>query len=443
MLYQQAEALCSAGSWASQYFRGDRVHSDIYTSPEIFEREMQKIFHATWLYVAHESEIPKPGDFVARSIGRQPVIVVRGDDGICRILMNRCRHRGALICEVQSGNQSHFRCFYHGWTYDNAGALVHIPKDDAYPAGFDREAHSLTPVPRVDNYRGFIFGSVNPNVGTLREHLGLAAAKFDYMIDASPTGELLLDAGVHKTSFRGNWKFVGMDGYHPPVVHESVFAIFRRRAARENPDVDAAIAQAPRKTMNESGLAVARDLGGGHVMLDVIPHRLSEQDINVAAARREPGGEEYVAAMFAAYGPQRGAELIAVHGDPHLGVFPNLQLITQHVRVVVPVAADRTDVYLYPVHFGGVSPEMNEKRLRKHEEFSGAAGMGQPDDTEMFERNTDGLQAVVDPWMDLSRGRHRERVDADGSIIGHISDEVTQRGQLREWARLMNAPSNV
>jgi len=439
MLYQHAEALSSAGDWASRYFRGDRVHSDVYTNAEIFEREMQKIFHATWLYVAHESEIPKAGDFVTRAIGRQPIVVVRGDDGTCRLLMNRCRHRGALICEVERGNQSHFRCFYHGWTYDNSGKLAHIPKDDAYPADFDRDAYGLTPVPRVESYRGFIFGSVNPNVGSLREHLGLAAAKFDYMIDASPTGELLLDAGVHRTTFRGNWKFVGMDGYHPPVVHESVFAIFRRKAARENPDVDPDIAQAPRKTMNESGLAVARDLGHGHVMLDVIPHRISEQEINLASMRRQPGGEAYIAAMFAAYGPKRGTELIAVHGDPHLGVFPNLQLITQHVRVVVPVAVDRTDVYLYPVHFGGVSDEMNEQRLRRHEEFSGPAGMGQPDDTEVFERNTDGLQAVVDPWLDLSRGRHRERVDTDGSIIGHITDEVTQRGQLREWARLMSA----
>lgn len=440
MLYQQGEALAGAGGWASRYFRGDRVHSAIYTDPAIFEREMQKIFHATWVYLAHESEIPKPGDFVARTIGRQPVIVVRGDDGTPRVLMNRCRHRGALICEVQSGSQSHFRCFYHGWTYDNTGRLVHIPKDDAYPDDFDRDAYGLTPAPQVDAYRGFIFASVNPNVGPLREFLGLAAEKFDYMIDASPTGELLLDAGVHKTTYRGNWKFVGMDGYHPPVVHQSVFEIFRQRMARENPDVQSAVAQAPRKTMNESGLAVARDLGGGHVMLDVIPHRLSELELNVEATRHQPGGEAYVAAMFAAYGKQRGSELIAVHGDPHLGVFPNLQLITQHVRVIVPVAVDRTDVYLYPVHFGGASPELNEKRLRRHEEFSGPAGMGQPDDSEMFERNTDGLQAVVDPWLDLSRGRHREKVDRDGSIIGHISDEVTQRGQLREWARLMSAP---
>ena len=148
---------------------------------------------------------------------------------------------------------------------------------------------------------------------------------------------------------------------------------------------------------------------------------------------------EYIAAMFAAYGPERATELIAVGGDPHFGVFPNLQMINQHVRVMVPVAVDRTDVYLYPVRLGGVSDEFNEIRLRKHEEFYGPAGFGQPDDTEIFERNTDGLQAIVNPWIDISRGRNRECVDADGSIVGQISDEVTQRGQMREWARLMSA----
>lgn len=440
MLYQQ-EALSSAGGWASRYFRGDQVHSDVYTDPEIFKREIKKIFYGTWVYVAHESEIPSAGDFVSRTIGKQPVVAVRGSDGRCRLLLNRCRHRGALICEVPRGNQSHFRCFYHGWTYDTTGALVHVPKDDAYPADFDRESFGLTEVPRVESYRGFIFGCINPNVEPLLDWLGLAADKFDYMISGSPTGEIFLDAGVHKTSYRGNWKFVGMDGYHPPVVHHSIFEIFRTRAKSESEKagVGTDVTYAARKTMNESGLAVTRDLGHGHVMLDVLPHRLAEKEHHLAAMRREPWGARYIDAMNAAYGPERAAELIAAEGDPHLGVFPNLQLIQQHVRVVVPVAADRTDVYLYPVRYGGVPDEMNEKRLRTHEEFSGAAGMGQPDDTEIFERNTDGLEATVNPWIDLSRGRHRERVDSDGSIVGQISDEVTQRGQFREWARLMNA----
>src|SRR5579875_2369814 len=105
MIYQQ-EALSSPGAWASRYFRGDQVHSDVYTDPEIFKREIKKIFYGTWVYVAHESEIPNAGDFVSRAIGRQPVVAVRGSDGRCRLLLNRCRHRGALICEVPRGNQS-------------------------------------------------------------------------------------------------------------------------------------------------------------------------------------------------------------------------------------------------------------------------------------------------------------------------------------------------
>jgi nitrite reductase/ring-hydroxylating ferredoxin subunit len=439
MLQQRAPLMAEPGDWASEYIRGDSVNSDIYTNPAIFEREMQKIFYSTWLYVAHESEIPKAGDFVTRHVGRQPVVVVRGHDGRCRMLMNRCRHRGALICEVERGNQSHFRCFYHGWTYDNAGTLIHIPKDDAYPEDMDVEAFSLTPLPRVESYRGFLFGSVNPNAVPLRDYLGHAAPKIDFMIDASPNGELFLDAGVHKTSFRGNWKFVGMDGYHPPVVHQSAFEIFRRKAVIENPGQTGAVAQAERKTMNDSPLAVSRDLGGGHVMLDVIPHRISEKEFHLAAMRHQKDGPEYIAAMTAAYGKERAEELISIGGDPHLGVFPNMQLVNQHVRLVVPVAADRTEVYLFPVRLGGVSDDFNDHRLRKHEEFYGPAGYGQPDDTEIFERNTDGFKATVNPWIDFSRGRNREYVDTDGTIVGKISDEVTQRGQMREWARLMSA----
>jgi phenylpropionate dioxygenase-like ring-hydroxylating dioxygenase large terminal subunit len=439
MLYQQVNPLSDPTGWAGQFVDGDRVHSDIYTSPAVFAREMEKIFHSTWVYVAHESEIPKAGDFVTRRIGSQPIIAVRGDDGVPRLLMNRCRHRGTIICEIEHGNQSHFRCFYHGWTYENTGKLIHIPHDDAYSEEFKREDHSLTPVPRFENYRGFIFGSLNPNVGSLRDQLGLAAGKIDFMIDASPTGVIELDEGIHKTSFGANWKFVGMDGYHPPIVHLSAFEIIKRNAIRQAGGADSKTAQAPRKTMGDSELAVSRDLGNGHVMLDVIPHRISELEHHLAAARRMEDGDSYVDAMFKAYGPTRGGELIAIGGDPHLGIFPNMQLINQHVRLIQPISVDRTEVILFPVRLGGVSDSFNELRLRRHEEFYGPAGFGQPDDSEIFERAQEGLKAKVDPWIDLSRGRHRERVDSDGTIIGHITDEVTARGQMREWSKLMNA----
>ncbi len=57
------------------------VHSDVYASQEVFDLEIEKIFHQGWVYVGHESEVPKPGDYVLRSIGRQSVILNRDGKG--------------------------------------------------------------------------------------------------------------------------------------------------------------------------------------------------------------------------------------------------------------------------------------------------------------------------------------------------------------------------
>jgi hypothetical protein len=97
-----------------------------------------------------------------------------------------------------------------------------------------------------------------------------------------------------------------------------------------------------------------------------------------------------------------------------------------------------TYVFLYPTLLKGVAPQMNAARLRGHEAFFGPAGKGAVDDLEMFERNQAGLSAQVDPWLILSRGRQRERRDSDGTLIGQMTDEVTQRGIWRQWKRMMS-----
>ena len=132
------------------------VHSDVYTDPEIFEEEMEKIFHQGWVYVGHDSEIPEPGDYALKPIGRQSIIMCRDDQGQIRLLMNRCMHRANAVCQYDEGNTSFFRCAYHGWTYKNTGELVGMPfSDNAYTADFRKEEHGLTPVPRMEIYRGF------------------------------------------------------------------------------------------------------------------------------------------------------------------------------------------------------------------------------------------------------------------------------------------------
>src|SRR5919199_1587078 len=95
------------------------ISARIFADSEIYALEQERIFGRVWLHVAHESEIPQSGDFVTRSMGEDPVIVVRGRDGQVRVLLNACRHRGRLVCDEDLGNTGRFQCPYHGWTYTN------------------------------------------------------------------------------------------------------------------------------------------------------------------------------------------------------------------------------------------------------------------------------------------------------------------------------------
>src|SRR3569623_724953 len=152
--------------------RDGRVHSKIYTAQAIFELELDRIFSRTWVYVGHESEVPAAGDYQMRSIGRTPVLMVRSADRKVRVQLNRCRHRGAQVCETPSGNTKLFRCWYHGWVYDSMGALVEVPDEDGYRGRLDKAAMGLLPVPRGDGYRGFVFASLSAQGETLSSFLG-------------------------------------------------------------------------------------------------------------------------------------------------------------------------------------------------------------------------------------------------------------------------------
>jgi fatty-acyl-CoA synthase len=119
----------------------DRIHASLYTDPRIFADEMDRIFHAGWVFAGHDSEIPRIGDFVTRTLGREPVIMVRCKDGEVAVLVNRCMHRGTLLCPADRGHVRTFACPYHGWTYDLSGDLLE-PRPPRHPhqAAADRAA---------------------------------------------------------------------------------------------------------------------------------------------------------------------------------------------------------------------------------------------------------------------------------------------------------------
>ena len=126
----------------------DRIHVSLYTDPRIFADEMDRIFARGWVFVGHDSEVPSPGDFVTREIATQPVIMVRKKDGGVSVFLNRCMHRGTMLCPAAGGHTRTFACPYHGWTYDLDGTLLGVPYPGGY-ASFDKSAHGLRAVPRV------------------------------------------------------------------------------------------------------------------------------------------------------------------------------------------------------------------------------------------------------------------------------------------------------
>jgi phenylpropionate dioxygenase-like ring-hydroxylating dioxygenase large terminal subunit len=407
-----------------------RVHSSIYTDPAIFEAEMERIFHRTWLCIGHASEIPNPGDYRVVLMGRQSAIMVRGHDKVVRVLMNRCRHRGSTVTSDEQGCARRFTCPYHGWTFDNTGDLVAVPEAGAYD-NLNFAEYGLTPAPRQGIYRGFVFASLAPSGPTLDQHLGLAKRYIDIFVDASPKGEIEARSGSNKAFFRGNWKFFGMDGYHPTVLHKTFFDM----SSRNRPDGLPAIFG--RAYHDESG-NLTRDVLNGHVLLDVSPVRRNNYEAYLKTRRGTPGFEEYYAALINAYGQEKADEMIIWGGDPHVGIYPNLQLIGAQITIVRPIAVDHTETLIFPTTLADVPEPINQQRLRAHEAFYGPAGHGVPDDAEASERTQRGLMATVDPWILLSRGLHRQKIEPDGSIVGAITDEVTQRGQLNEWKKCMS-----
>jgi len=238
----------------------DRIHASLYTDPRIFDDEMERIFRRGWVFVGHDSEIPSPGDFVTRRVGTEPVIMVRGKDGDVSVFVNRCMHRGTMVCPADRGSARTFTCPYHGWTYDISGELLGVPYPGGY-AAFDKSAHGLTRAPRLSSYRGFVFASLSPAGISLAEHLGSATRLIDRSCDLSPAGEVELTAGWVKHRCAANWKALpenDSDGYHLGFVHRALFSTVRSQYQRVVGDERAI-------------KAVVRDWGNGHIEIDWSP----------------------------------------------------------------------------------------------------------------------------------------------------------------------------
>ena len=415
----------------------DRVHRSIYLDPEIFELEMRRIFGQAWVYVGHDSLVPKPGDFITTRIGSQPVVMSRHTDGKVYVVYNSCGHRGAIVCNDEKGNAELFRCCYHGWTFKTNGDLDAVAMPRGYGKNFDLSDPSLGMgrVPRMAIYRGFVFASLAPTGPSLEDYLGHARDSIDELVDRAPDGEIDLGGGVHKYMFRGNWKLQlenVVDMYHVPFSHESSVSRSGRQFGRR-PGEEKASAISDRGTAAaqwEERVAWGARRNG---------HGYNGNQAFAAEIPDNPIFNAYVAALEARHGRERAREILTPKRH-NTAFYPNmtLQALNMHVRVIVPVAVDRTEIYVYPVQLKGAPQEMNEGFVRHLNITHSAASLIQTDDLECFRRCQTGLEAQGSEWVWFARGIETDRADDKGGYVNHGTVEVQQRAQYAAWLHLMS-----
>ncbi len=206
------------------------VHRRVWADAEVHRRELDRIFRTCWQFMAHESEIPEPGDYVTRRLGRDSVIVVRDETGRVRVLLNTCRHRGVPLCRADRGNASHFRCSYHGWTYANTGELRGVTfQHDVYGRGdIDKAELGLYQPAQVDTVSGLIFAAWDAQAPSLADYLGPMRWYLHTVFGKFDEGLRVVGPPV-RTIVRANWKAEGEnlsgDGYHTFVTHQSAVAL--------------------------------------------------------------------------------------------------------------------------------------------------------------------------------------------------------------------------
>jgi benzoate/toluate 1,2-dioxygenase alpha subunit len=417
-----------------------RIRRDAFTDPEIFELEMKYIFEGNWVFLAHESQIPKANDYFTTYIGRQPITITRDKEGKLHCLINSCSHRGAQLCRLKRGNRSTFTCPFHGWSFSNTGKLLKIkdPEGAGYPDQFNKDgSHDLKRVGRFESYRGFLFGSLNPDVQPLTKYLGDATKIIDLMVDQSEEGLEVL-RGVSSYTYDGNWKLQaenGADGYHVSSVHWNYVATTGRRVQQK--------ADEPIKAVNVG--TWAKQKGGywsfdnGHILLWTYS---STPENRPLYSRRDD--------LVQKFGEKKADWMIRVFRN--LCVYPNVFLMDQmstQIRVFRPIAVNKTEVTIYCIAPKGESPDSRARRIRQYEDFFNASGMATPDDLEEFRSCQIAYQARDLVWNDLSRGaKHRiEGQDEEAREMDvrplssgmRAEDEGLFVDQHTDWLRRMKA----
>mgnify|MGYP003126447195 FL=1 len=408
-----------------------RMSRRVFHDSEIYQLELERIFARCWLFVAHESQLKKPGDYVSAYMGQDNVLVVRQRDGSIKVFLNTCPHRGNKVCFSDVGSTRQFICNYHGWSFGIDGRLKGMHASEAFDASnFDPTGFGLHEVPKVDSYRGLIFATMDSEAPSLAGYLGDMRYYLDAVFAMDSEGTEFV-GGCVKSVIRCNWKyaaenFVG-DALHAGWTHDSgAKAMVGASVGELHKDVESSY----QVNFNGHGWEFNQDIVGNCASL---------------------GDKELVKYLYALQ--PKVAERLGDLRSRMIGsissctLFPNTSFLAGQntFRTWHPRGPNEIEVHVW-TFVNKSAPEDIKERWRKGSmlKFS-RSGVFEMDDGENWEYSTRTNEGYITKQHDLyiGLGMNTQILNSEmpGNVFQGQVNEANQRAFYQRWLDLMQSAS--
>ncbi len=362
----------------------------VYSDPDIYRDESDKIFSKVWRLACHESELPEAFDYRVFDHDGQSLFSIRGEDNVVRTFLNVCSHRGAKLLDQPAGNAKSITCFYHRWTYDSQGGCTGIPRASGYASGsVKKEVMGLREV-RTEILHGLAFVCMDDAAPPLGSHIGSALDRFSEMLTGQPLEVFHYNQAILDCNWKA-WHETNMDLYH-----EFMHVVLRQTQVNAMP-------------MEDRKLIV---FDGGH---------------------GGSGGD-----LKAAYD---GYEGFAGRGDDvpplpgmsatdfrFVNLFPSTAIISRgtvvRIDTVTPIGPDKALLEMRGLGLKGESDEHRRIRQKHHNQYWGPFGRNVPEDMVAAESCADSFRNQAGRYQIIAR---------DEKMSGQ--DDAILRAFYAEWGR--------